>query len=117
MATSYSIRKKHCLPFHPNANGQAERYVGVTIKMLRHGLRGLPITGWANLLPELQLILNCTYHATLGCAPFLLMFGGPPTPLVPSMRSTPVLSDSSPAAYHSYRLQVRRFLQEITAHA
>ena len=54
--------------------------------LLRRALIGTPETGWATLLPELQLALNSTFAKATGCPPHLLMFGAPPTPLIRSLR-------------------------------
>ncbi len=35
----------------------------------------MPAEHWDTLIPELQLTINTTYARSIGCAPYLLMFG------------------------------------------
>ena len=90
---SLQVTLKRSKPYHSNANGQSERYHAVIATLICRTLHGLPHTLWATLLPRLQLALNSTYHKALGCAPHLVMYGAPPTPLVPDMRAPPVPVD------------------------
>ena len=101
-AAIYHITRRRTSPFHSNANGQAERYLREVGKMLRVALRGVDPASWSTLIPELQLVLNSTHQRSIGCSPYLLMFGGPPTPLVPSLRAPQQLPDLSPATLRTY---------------
>ena len=79
-----------------------ERYQQTIATLLRRSLYGGDLHAWPHLLPSLQLTLNHTYHRALGCAPYLLMFGAPPTPLVPALRDptrVPRYSDTAAATY------------------
>lgn len=49
-------------------------------ELLRRCLVTLPHSAWASLIPELQLTINTTYACSIGCPPYLLMFGNSPPP-------------------------------------
>ena len=59
-------------------------------------------------------MLNTTHHKALGCAPHLVMFGGPPTPLLPDMRAPAVPVDLA-ADLPKYAQQVQQFLRQVNA--
>lgn len=41
----------------------------------------LPPDTWHHLLPDVQLAINTTYAKSIGCQPYLVMFGStPPRP-------------------------------------
>ena len=52
---------------------------------------------WHSLIPELQFVLNSTYASALGLAPYLLMFGSAPRPLVPSLAQPPGPATTEPS--------------------
>lgn len=85
LCSCFATRRIHTSPFHSPANGQVERFQRTIATYLRRALHGLPLPAWPHFLPELQLTLNCTYHRALGCAPYLIMFGSPPIPLLPCL--------------------------------
>ncbi len=43
--------------------------------LLRRCLVTLPLEHWETLIPELQLTINTTYARSIGCPPYLVMFG------------------------------------------
>lgn len=63
----------------------------------------LPPTAFLTVLRELQLTINVTYARSIGCAPYILMFGTPP----PSAQDG-ALPDPSTTPVDRYAAAVRR---------
>lgn len=79
---------------YPQANGQAEAAVKITVQklmsFLMHAALARPdkkyIKGiWASILPQIVYSYNITYQKKLGCSPYQMMFGRTP-PLMSAAR-------------------------------
>ena len=73
------IAKVFTTAYHPQANGQVERFNRTIV----NGLRGYVAENqrsWDEFTSALTFGYNCRVHASLGIAPFELVFSRPPPP-------------------------------------
>lgn len=92
LCTTHKIKHKRSSPYTSHSNGQVERLHRTVETLLRRALVTLPHEHWPDLVPDIQLAVNTTYARSIGCPPYLIMFGTTPPDLsmIPDPTSTPL---------------------------
>ncbi|KRZ48053.1 Pro-Pol polyprotein [Trichinella nativa] len=74
MCRLFGIRKKRSSPYHPQGNGQAERFNRTLLDMLSILYDGNP-GQWDDMLPFVMLAYNSSVHESTGVTPAIAMLG------------------------------------------
>ena len=74
MLSNIGIEQRLTFAYHPNTNGQCERFNATLISSLRKHCEKHP-TDWVQWLPFVLMSYRSRIHSTTGHSPFSLMFG------------------------------------------
>ena len=93
------IAKSRTTPYHPQSNGQTERFNQSLLKMLGT-LEDKQKSDWKSYVSPLVHAYNCTKHDSTGYAPFYLMFGRHPRLAIDSYLGLDSQDDSCKSREH-----------------
>lgn len=93
------IKGSHTTSYHPQGNGQTERFNRTLLSMLRT-LTEEQKTDWKSHLPKVTHAYNCTVNESTGFSSFFLLFGR--LPRLPVDLLFGIEQEDSPGPYQDY---------------
>ena len=104
------IRKSRSSPYHPQGNGQCERF-NQTLLGLLGTLEEEKKENWRSYVAPLVHAYNCTRNESTGMSPYLLMFGREPRlPIDLKLGISP--GEDNPVSYQRYAQKLKDRLQK-----
>ena len=102
ITTSLQIKHKMSTAFHPQTNGQTERY-NVELEAYLQIFCAYELNSWSKMLPTAQFMHNSCTHEALKESPFQLMYGTSPValPLVSSKTDMPATDNHIKSLFHA----------------
>ena len=92
LCTMYSVRKSKTTPYHPQGNGQCERFNRTMHNLLRC-LEDSEKRRWPEHIREMCFVYNSTPHASTGFSPLFLYFGMKPRLPIDNLLNLATLED------------------------
>lgn len=100
-------------PVSPWTNGRAERMVRTVKSSLKRTMAARNTDDWEPLLPWLQAAINATVSRSTGFTPHEILFGEPPSPLLPGHELPPIPDNSALLPMEDYLRALRKRLNAI----
>jgi transposase InsO family protein len=74
LTTKYLIKHRKSTPYHPRANGQTEKTIGILCKIITKTVQGSNID-WDARIHDALWAYRCAYKVTTKSTPFQLVYG------------------------------------------
>ena len=111
MCARLKIDKRTTSAYHPQCNGQTERFNRTMNSMLAQYV-GTSQTDWDQWLPSVLFAYRTAVHESTGFSPYQLLFGRDPKQPIDFSIPAP-LSQTVPAFNHSYFSALKRSMESI----